>query len=577
MKKERVTLLVSRFNCPNPVWKNKSREEYVQWLHTRLDLFERYTFKSYQNLNTKPDWWILLIDKEKLDDKAWNRLSNLSEENCKLVQFRSNIRKSILEDLVDTYGVENFPREVRTTRLDTDDLISKDFFDKINSVVLEKNTSQLLVSFPGGANYDSETGLFYYSSYPENPFITLCQKNKTPDEFKCVYDQMHTVYYKVAQKNLYVRSLTPMWCSVIHDSNLANHSLRRTNKIAFTSESYSHSIFGINLTRRNKKMKYKDFLSKIHEQLQPQYYVEIGIRQGVTLALSRGMSIGIDPSFNVNVETKSFAKLFRCTSDDFFKKYNLRHELNNKSCQLSFIDGLHLFEYALRDFRNIEIYSEQESVVIFDDVRPRNRKEAERQPTGGAWTGDIWKIYYCLQKYRPDLKLFPIQTQPTGLLIVTNLDPKNRNLWDSYDEIIDEFLNPEFPEYPSDDYFEQFTMPAEFLQSDIFFHVKMLFDQKFSRMEIEPTQEYLQQAGKQTNEEVLQRYRDQLKEMMEALAGSHEKYQQAIAELEKVRSHLQACSTKQSSADRDEQLTNNQAKLELPLPTEDTDGNWETF
>ncbi len=27
-------------------------------------------------------------------------------------------------------------------------------------------------------------------------------------------------------------------------------------------------------------------------------------------------------------------------------------------------------------------------------------------------------------------------------MIVTNLDPKNRNLWDSYDEIIDEFLNP---------------------------------------------------------------------------------------------------------------------------------------
>ncbi len=73
MKEERVTLLVSRFNCPNSVCQNKSREEYVKWLHGRLDLFERYTFKSYQNLNTKPDWWILLIDKEQLDDKTLNR------------------------------------------------------------------------------------------------------------------------------------------------------------------------------------------------------------------------------------------------------------------------------------------------------------------------------------------------------------------------------------------------------------------------------------------------------------------------------------------------------------------------
>lgn len=576
MKKERVTLLVSRFNCPNPVWKNKSREEYVQWLHTRLDLFERYTFKSYQNLNTKPDWWILLIDKEKLDDKAWNRLSNLSEENCKLVQFRSNIRKSILEDLVDTYGVENFPREVRTTRLDTDDLISKDFFDKINSVVLEKNTSQLLVSFPGGANYDSETGLFYYSSYPENPFITLCQKNKTPDEFKCVYDQMHTVYYKVAQKNLYLRSPTPMWCSVIHGNNFRNHNLKRTNKIALAFESHSHSIFGLNLIKHTKNMNYTEFLSAIHDQLKPQYYVEIGIRKGVALGLSRGMSIGIDPNFNVNVEIQSFVKLFQCTSDDFFKKYNLRNELNHHDCQVSFIDGLHLFEYALRDFRNLEVYSEPESIIIFDDVRPRNKKEAERQQTGGAWTGDIWKIYGCLRKYRPDLKLFLIQTQPTGLLLVTNLDPKNRNLWDSYDGIIEEFLDPEFLEYPSDDYFAEFTMPEDFLKSDSFYQIKMFFDQKFSDFEVESNR-VEPKTTKEDTEEVLQQYRDQLKEMMEALAGSHEKYQQAIAELEKVRSHLQACSTKQSSADRADQLTNNQAKLELPLRTEDTDGNWETF
>ncbi len=78
----------------------------------------------------------------------------MSEGNCKLVQFKLNVRASILEYLVNTYGIDNFPHEVRTTRLDTDNLISKDFFDKINSVVLDKNTSQLLVSFPGGANYD---------------------------------------------------------------------------------------------------------------------------------------------------------------------------------------------------------------------------------------------------------------------------------------------------------------------------------------------------------------------------------------------------------------------------------------
>ncbi|CDM98666.1 hypothetical protein [Limnospira indica] len=89
MKKEKVTLLVSRFNCPHPVWENKTREEYLSWLHTRLDLFARYTFKSYQNLNTKPDQWILLVDKDKLDQGTFSQLSDLiAGEKCQLVQYQ---------------------------------------------------------------------------------------------------------------------------------------------------------------------------------------------------------------------------------------------------------------------------------------------------------------------------------------------------------------------------------------------------------------------------------------------------------------------------------------------------------
>lgn len=225
MKLERLTLLVSRFNCPNSIWNDKTTEQYESWLWNRLDLLSRYTLKSYKNLNTKPDWWIFLVDRDKLNCKIMNRLSDLLKgENYQLVQYRLNIKKSLLKYLIDTYGVDNLPGEIRTTRLDTDDMISKDFFEKINSVVLEEKTSQLLISFPGGANYDSDTGLFYYSSYPANPFLTLCQKVKAPQDFQCVYDQMHTVFYSVAEKNLYMRSLAPTWCSIIHGGNLANHS-----------------------------------------------------------------------------------------------------------------------------------------------------------------------------------------------------------------------------------------------------------------------------------------------------------------------------------------------------------------
>ncbi|MGK7894650.1 MAG: glycosyltransferase [Xenococcus sp. (in: cyanobacteria)] len=217
MKKKILTLLVSRFNCPHRVWNDRTLEEYNNWLQLRLDLFSRYTLKSYKNLDTKPDSWILLVQREKLSNQILDELCGLLKgEAYQLVECSSSIRESILKYLENTYNEDDFPEEIRTTRLDTDDLISRDFFDQINSVVLEEDTNELLISFPGGANYDVNTGLFYYLCYPDNSFLTLCQKISKLSDFKCVYDEKHLTFHKVVQKNLYMVSFFPMWCWDIH-------------------------------------------------------------------------------------------------------------------------------------------------------------------------------------------------------------------------------------------------------------------------------------------------------------------------------------------------------------------------
>jgi hypothetical protein len=94
---------------------------------------------------------------------------------------------------------------------------------------------------------------------------------------------------------------------------------------------------------------------------------------------------------------------------------------------LAFIDGMHLFEFALRDFINVERYCEPSSVVVFDDMLPRDVDEAARERHTQAWTGDVFKLRDVLVALRPDLRLTVVDTEPTGLLIVSNLSPTNRS------------------------------------------------------------------------------------------------------------------------------------------------------
>ena len=44
------------------------------------------------------------------------------------------------------------------------------------------------------------------------------------------------------------------------------------------------------------------------------------------------------------------------TSDDFFASHDLAQVLGGRPVDLAYIDGMHQFEFALRDFMNLERY-----------------------------------------------------------------------------------------------------------------------------------------------------------------------------------------------------------------------------
>src|SRR5205085_2693143 len=138
---------------------------------------------------------------------------------------------------------------------------------------------------------------------------------------------------------------------------------------------------------------YFDLLRRIHATLRPRTYVEIGVHTGrsLELAVPETQIVGIDPVPAVWSRINETAKLFFETSDDFFAQRDLRALLGYRAVDMAFIDGMHLFEYVLRDFRNIEANCSADSLVLVHDCFPLSADAADRERGGDTWTGDTWK------------------------------------------------------------------------------------------------------------------------------------------------------------------------------------------
>jgi hypothetical protein len=183
-------------------------------------------------------------------------------------------------------------------------------------------------------------------------------------------------------------------------------------------------------------------LARIHRHLKPATYVEIGIDQGRSFEIvaPATLTLGIDPNPRLQKPAGPRQRVFALTSDEFFARTNVTAELSGRPVDLAFIDGMHQFEFALRDFINLEKYCIPDSIILIHDVYPIDATSAARERVSSFWSGDIWRLILILKKYRPDLTVNTIAARPTGLGIVQNLDPRSRVLEDLQQRIIDEFL-----------------------------------------------------------------------------------------------------------------------------------------
>jgi tetratricopeptide (TPR) repeat protein len=197
---------------------------------------------------------------------------------------------------------------------------------------------------------------------------------------------------------------------------------------------------------------YLAWLAHFHAIRCPRVYLEIGVATGRTLALARPptCAIGIDPQAMIQAGFSTETHLYCETSNDFFGANRLNRLLGSAPVDFGFIDGLHLFEQALRDFIHLEARCAPGSLILLHDTIPLDERTQERVATTNFYTGDVWKIVPCLKLYRPDLRVATIAAAPTGLTAVSSLDPSSRVLAERYDEAVARFIDMPYAEAAAD-------------------------------------------------------------------------------------------------------------------------------
>lgn len=198
---------------------------------------------------------------------------------------------------------------------------------------------------------------------------------------------------------------------------------------------------------RHEGVPYVRFLSHAARVVEAERYLEIGTNTGRSLAAVACASIAIDPQFRLSfpvTEGKELCLLYRMTSDAYFRRFDPRDALGGP-IDLAFLDGMHRFEFLLRDFMQVEKVMRRNGVIFLHDCLPPTFDMTSRRVITsshpdfeGYWTGDVWKTAVILRRFRPDLRMTFLDCPPTGLVMITDLDPKSTVLDEGYSAIVEE-------------------------------------------------------------------------------------------------------------------------------------------
>lgn len=170
-------------------------------------------------------------------------------------------------------------------------------------------------------------------------------------------------------------------------------------------------------------------------------YLEIGVFLGkVFFFVKATHKTAVDPQFRFGYYRRFkrifkginnlWARFFPKTSDDFFQE-NAPKLYSRRPLDICLVDGMHEYEYALRDVENALRHLQKGGVILMHDcnpVQPENAVTFEQWKSRnytGLWNGDVWKSILHLRSYRQDINVFVLDCDH-GIGVVTWGKPEHK-------------------------------------------------------------------------------------------------------------------------------------------------------
>ncbi|MFF2346147.1 glycosyltransferase [Pseudarthrobacter sp. NPDC058119] len=203
-------VLLTRFNLPSEGAESSFRRR-EGWLHSRVDLFERYCLPSVEKQTVNSFQWIIYFDPE---TPMWlkSRVKELARSSLFTPIFRARVnRQELLSDLRDLTGSKN--ERLLTTNLDNDDGLSSDFVARLQLVPWEGERTAIYM-VRGLIRSGSE---LYLRTDRANAFCSVIEE----------WDSAQTCWsdwHNLLGQSMKVSRIggDPAWLQVIHDANVSN-------------------------------------------------------------------------------------------------------------------------------------------------------------------------------------------------------------------------------------------------------------------------------------------------------------------------------------------------------------------